>query len=80
MKKAFNQHNKLVDIIESTKNDTYTCPVCKEILTRNFGVSRQFYSHPSSKGDECELKLKLMVKDGDREFDETMKKLRDMSK
>ena len=70
MKKALNQHNKLVDIIESTKDDIYICPVCKEILTRNFGVSRQFYSHPSSKGDECELKLKLMVKDGDREFDE----------
>ena len=70
MKKAFNQHNKLVDIIESTKNDTYNCPVCKEILTRNFGISRQYYSHPSGRGDECELKLKLMVKDGDKEFGE----------
>ena len=68
MKKALNQHNKLVDIIESTKNDKYICPVCKEELIRNFGVSRQFYSHPSGRGDECELKLKLMVKDGDREF------------
>jgi len=63
LKKAFNQHNKLVDIIESTKNDTYTCPVCKEILTRNFGASRQFFSHPSGKGDECELKLGIMMKD-----------------
>ena len=70
MKKALNQHNKLVDIIESTKNDTYICPVCKEELTRNFGVSRQFYSHPSGRGDECELKLKLMVKDGEKEFGE----------
>ena len=70
MKKALNQHNKLVDIIESTKNDTYICPVCKEELIRNFGVSRQFYSHPSGRGDECELKLKLMVKDGDKEFGE----------
>jgi len=70
MKKALNQHNKLVDIIESTKDDTYICPVCKEILTRNFGVSRQFYSHPSGRGDECELKLKLMVKDGEKEFGE----------
>ena len=70
MKKALNQHNKLVDIIESTKNDTYICPVCKEELIRNFGVNRQFYSHPSGRGDECELKLKLMVKDGDKEFGE----------
>jgi len=70
MKKALNQHNKLVDIIESTKNDTYICPVCKEELIRNFGVSRQFYSHPSGRGDECELKLKLIVKDGDKEFGE----------
>ena len=70
MKKAFNQHNKLVDIIESTKNDTYTCPVCKEILTRNFGVSRQFFSHPSGKGDECELKLGIMMKSGNGIFSE----------
>jgi len=70
MKKALNQHNKLVDIIESTKNDKYICPVCKEELIRNFGVSRQFYSHPSGRGDECELKLKLMVKDGEKDFDE----------
>ena len=74
MKKAFNQHNKLVDIIESTKNDTYTCPVCKEILTRKFGVSRQFFSHPNEKGNDCELKLGIMMKDkngvyGDSEID-----------
>ena len=74
MKKAFNQHNKLVDIIESTKDDTYTCPVCKEILTRNFGVSRQFFSHPNEKGNDCELKLGIMMKDksgvyGDSEID-----------
>ena len=63
MKKAFNQHNKLVDIIESIKEDTYTCPVCKEVLTRNFGVSRQFFSHPNEKGNDCELKLGIMMKD-----------------
>ena len=73
MKKAFNQHGKLVDIIESTKNDTYTCPVCKEILIRNFGVSRQFFSHPNGESD-CELKLGIMMKDkngvyGDSEID-----------
>ena len=71
MKKAFNQHNKLVDIIESTKNDTYTCPVCKEILTRNFGVSRQFFSHPNEKGNDCELKLGIMMKSGNGSFDDS---------
>ena len=71
MKKAFNQHNKLVDIIESTKNDTYTCPVCKEILTRNFGVSRQFFSHPNEKGNDCELKLGIMMKSGNVSFDDS---------
>jgi len=71
LKKAFNQHNKLVDIIESTKNDTYTCPVCKEILTRNFGVSRQFFSHPNEKGNDCELKLGIMMKSGNVSFDDS---------
>ena len=70
MKKALNQHGKLVDIIESTKDNTYICPVCKEELIRNFGAKSQFYSHPVSKGNECELKLKLMIKDGDKIFDE----------
>jgi len=63
LKKALNQNGKLVDIIESIKEDTYICPVCKEELIRNFGVSRQYYSHPSGKGDECELKLKIMIKE-----------------
>ena len=63
MNKAFNQYGKLVDIIESIKEDTYTCPVCKEILTRNFGAIKQFYSHPFGKGDGCELKFNYMMKD-----------------
>lgn len=62
MKKALNKKGNLVDIIESTKDNTYICPVCKEELTRNFGVSRQYFSHPSGKGDECELKFKLLEK------------------
>ena len=70
MKKALNKYGKLVDIIESIKEETYICPVCKEELIRNFGISRQYFSHPNGRGDECELKLKLMVKDGEKEFDE----------
>jgi len=67
MKKALNQYSKLTDIMESTKKDTYTCPVCKEILTRNFGEKSQFYSHPKGKGEDCELKLKLIIKDDNLE-------------
>jgi intein/homing endonuclease len=67
MKKALNQYGKLIDIMESIKKDTYTCPVCKEILTRNFGEKSQFYSHPKGKGEDCELKLKLILKDDDLE-------------
>jgi superfamily I DNA/RNA helicase len=63
MKKAYNQYSKLIDIMESTKKDTYTCPVCKELLTRNFGEKSQFYSHPKGKGEDCELKLKLIIKE-----------------
>lgn len=62
MKLANNQHGKLINIIESNKNDIYTCPICQEILIRNFGESRQYFSHPSGESD-CELKLKLIVKD-----------------
>jgi len=71
MKKALNQHNKLVDIIESTKDDTYTCPVCKEILTRNFGAINQFYSHPMGKGDGCELKFNYMMKNNNGVYGES---------
>lgn len=57
MKKAYNQYNKLIDIVESVSTDVYTCPVCKEVLTRNFGVQKQYYSHPKGLGDDCEIKL-----------------------
>ena len=65
MKKAINQYGKLVDIIESIKTDTYTCPICNEILTRNFGEKSQYYSHPKGTGDECELKIKLILKENE---------------
>ena len=70
MKKAFNQNGKLVDIIESIKTDTYICPICKEVLTRNFGERRQYYSHPLGKGDDCELKLKLILKENNQDLSE----------
>ena len=66
MKKAYNQNNKLVDIIESTSNNIYTCPVCKEVLTRNFGAQKQFYSHAKdteSNVSQCEAKMKLIIKE-----------------
>jgi len=64
MKKAYDQNNKLVDIIESTSNNTYHCPVCHEVLTRNFGAQRQFYSHPNDvDATDCEIKMKLIIKE-----------------
>jgi superfamily I DNA/RNA helicase len=62
MKKAYDQNNKLVDIIESVSTSTYTCPVCKETLERKFGAINQYYAHPKGKGDDCEIKMKLMLK------------------
>ena len=63
MKKAYNQNGKLIPIIESVASDTYTCPVCKEILSRKFGIQKQYYAHTIGSGDKCELKMKLMLKD-----------------
>jgi len=70
MKKAYNKNNQLVDIIESISGDIYTCPICKEELTRNYGLSKQFFSHPSGRGDGCELKLKLILKDQELQLSE----------
>ncbi len=64
MKKALNKNNKLINILESVKSDTYTCPICNEILTRNFGPTKQYFSHPSGKGNNCELKIKI-IEDSD---------------
>ena len=66
MKKAFNQHSKLIPIIESTSTDTYTCPVCHEELIRKFGAIKQYYAHSrdtESNVSDCEAKMKLIVKD-----------------
>ena len=65
MKKALNQYGQLVDIIESTKEEIYICPVCKEELIRNFGISRQYFSHPNG-SEDCELKFNLMLKNNEK--------------
>lgn len=70
MKKALNQDGKLIDIIESTSNDTYHCPVCKELLERRFGLEKQYYAHPKGKGDDCEIKMKLIIKEGNNTLSE----------
>lgn len=71
MKKAYNQNHKLIDIIESVSSDIYTCPVCKEVLTRNFGSQKQFYSHPKNvDATNCEIKMKLIVKENKSIFQE----------
>ena len=67
---AKNSKMKMVKIIDSVEEDTYTCPLCGEVLTRNFGLQNQFYSHPKGKGDNCELKLKLMLKNNPNEFED----------
>lgn len=69
MKSAKNANNKLVKILDSVQGEIYTCPICKEVLTRNFGLISQFFSHPKDKGANCELKLKLMLKDNPTEFE-----------
>lgn len=60
----------MVKIIDSIAEEKYTCPICGEVLTRNFGLINQFYSHPKGKGDNCELKIKLMLKDNPIEFED----------
>jgi len=74
MKKALNEQKKLIDIIESVSTSTYTCPVCHEILTRNFGAQKQFYSHAKdteSNVSQCEAKMKLIIKDDKTIFQES---------
>lgn len=66
MKKALNQNNKMVNIIESVSTDTYTCPICHEELIRKFGAQKQYFAHPKdteSNVSDCEAKMKLVVKD-----------------
>ena len=64
MKKAYDQNNKLVDIIESQATNTYFCPVCRKELIRNFGAIKQFYSHEKNvDATDCEIKMKLIIKE-----------------
>lgn len=66
MKKALNQHNIMVNIIESKSTDTYTCPICHEELIRKFGAQKQYYAHQKdtdSNVSDCETKMKLIIKD-----------------
>lgn len=63
MLKAYNQDLKLIHIIESNATDKFTCPVCKESLTRKFGSVKQYYAHPKGKGLDCELKLEIRLKE-----------------
>ena len=65
MKKALNQHNKFVPIVESKSSDTYSCPICHETLIRKFGVKKQYYAHQKdteSTVSDCEAKMKLIIK------------------
>lgn len=63
MKKAYNQHGKLINIINSIKTDIYKCPICKDILKRKFGISKQYFAHTKNKNAQCELKFKLIEKE-----------------
>jgi len=73
MKKALNQYNKLIPIIESISSDTYICPICHEELIRKFGAQKQYYAHQKdtdSNVSDCEAKMKLIVKDTPQSFQE----------
>lgn len=63
MKKALNEKGIMIDIIESNGKDNYICPVCNEKLTRKFGAKKQYFAHPSGKGEDCELKLEVQLKE-----------------
>lgn len=69
MKVAKNSKGKLVKILNSNSEDAYYCPVCGELLERKFGLEKQYYSHPKGIGDNCEIKMKLMLKDNPTIFD-----------
>lgn len=57
LKVAKNKDGYLVDIIDSIKGSKYYCPICGNILQRNFGKIKQYFSHKNGEGSECELKL-----------------------
>ena len=73
MKKALNQHNKMISIVESISTDIYTCPICHEELIRKFGVKKQYFAHQKDTGSnvsDCEAKMKLIIKDDNIPFQE----------
>lgn len=70
---AKNVQGKLINIKESNEGEIYTCPICKQELIRNFGIIKQFFSHHKDKDgnvNDCELKLKLILKENKGEFNE----------
>lgn len=69
MKKALNQNGIIINILESYKEDIYKCPVCGEILERKFGKTNQFFAHPKGKGEDCENKLHLILKEEKEKID-----------
>lgn len=60
---AKNSKGRLIKILDSVPEDTYICPICGENLIRKFGVQKQYYAHPMGVGDNCEAKVKLILKD-----------------
>lgn len=70
MIKALNSFGKMIDIIESKEDEEYKCPICKEQLIRKFGKSKQYFAHPKGLGENCELKMKLIIKQDDEEISE----------
>lgn len=69
MKIAKNLKGKLIKILDSVSTEQYTCPICGEVLERRFGVERQYYAHPKGVGDDCEVKMKLILKENEVIFD-----------
>jgi len=62
---------KWLRFLNSVPNEVYTCPVCGEVLTRNYGLQKQYFSHPKDVDNtSCELKMGLMLKNDPTIFDE----------
>ena len=64
-----NSKGKLVNILESHKDEKYICGVCGEELIRCFGLQKQYFSHSKDKAKECELKLKRQLELEKEELD-----------
>lgn len=68
MKVAKNQRNEFIDIKNSVEEDNYYCPVCKKLLERKWGLELQYFAHPKGVGDNCEIKMKLLLKEAETNF------------